>query len=222
MAVFVSDTFTDADATLLTAHTGEAGAVWTLHTGNGNRLTTSGNRLACASTGYEVVMAYASGAPAGAEYDVEAVFRYAGALPLDAYDGVCGRFVAADGDHYRVVYETFSSNLRWKLLKRSGGTDTSLGTYSQTLAADTDYAVKLEIRDAAKKVYVGGVERISSTDNAEAAAGGVAVYAFSSGDGTRLDTLAATDAGGSPPAGTLLVHPGVAGGMRDLAGGMRA
>lgn len=67
----------------------------------------------------------------------------------------------------------------WRLFKRVAGSQTELGTaYSQVLSAGNDYVVKLEIRDATKKVYIDGVERISDSDNPITAAGKVGLYGF--------------------------------------------
>ena len=63
--------------------------------------------------------------------------------------------------------------------------------------------MKLEIRDAAKKVFIDGVERISSTDNAITAAGKAAIRYYNSdwGFGTTgkaIDNFVATNTNGSP------------------------
>lgn len=195
MATFVSDTFTGSDGTQLTSHTGEAGATWTLATGGADKLALASNRLSCAGTGYSEALAYASGAPATAEYDVQFVYRINTSVPADSYDGVEGRYQTSGGNNYLVSYETFFG--RWKL-SRNG---TSLGTYTQTLTPGTDYTVKLEIRDAAKKVFIDGTERISSADNTVTAAGKVAVRTYGTNSlNITIDTLTATDAGGAAAA----------------------
>ncbi len=83
--------------------------------------------------------------------------------------GIFGR--RTDNNNYYVVQimpngEAASSV---KLFKRVSGVLTELGAYDATLANGT--VIKLEIRNAAKKVYVNGVERISSADNALTSAG---------------------------------------------------
>lgn len=67
MADFVSDTFTDADATNLTAHTGETGATWTAHP-NGGAAVITGNQVKGNAGGNNLF--YASGTPASADYTV--------------------------------------------------------------------------------------------------------------------------------------------------------
>lgn len=52
-----------------------------------------------------------------------------------------------------------------ELEKVVASTTTSLGTYDLNAASTDTVTLKLEIRTAAKKVYVGGVERISSVDD---------------------------------------------------------
>jgi len=71
-----------------------------------------------------------------------------------------------------------------KLFKRVGGTFTPLGVYDATLATGT--IIKLEITDATKKVFVDGVERISSTDNALTSVG---TWGIIFGKGAGPDSL---------------------------------
>jgi hypothetical protein len=66
-------------------------------------------------------------------------------------------------------YSSGSGN--WEIYKVVAGSYTSLGTYAQTLTPTTTYAVKFQIRNASKKLFIDGVERISSADNALATIG---------------------------------------------------
>lgn len=187
---FLSDTFTDADNTDLSAHTGETGATWTEHGSypSGATLITS-NRARCsaAPTCY-----YASGVPATAEYDVEGVIYVISNAGRSM--GVAGRIDTAANSMYYADYDAV--NARWEMFKTDAGTTTSLGTFAQTLSTATSYTIKLEIRDAAKKLYVAGVERISSADNAVTAAGRAGVRATITQGATgraHLDSITASD-----------------------------
>jgi hypothetical protein len=55
---------------------------------------------------------------------------------------------------------------RWELVKCVSAGCEVLAFYSQTLTVGATYAVRLEIRNAAKKLFVDGIQRASSTDNA--------------------------------------------------------
>jgi hypothetical protein len=213
---FATDTFTDTAGTDLSAHTADDAGTWTKHTGTGSPGTgtvvvSDANRIRNGDGAASCY--YHSGAPAGAEYDLQAdwfVVTNPGAL----HESILGRIATAALDGYGVRFNTSG---QWQLYKLVNGTLTSLGTFAQTLSTSTTYVVKLEIRDATKKVYIDGVERISSTDNAVTAAGkaGVRFFARTATNSTdrHLDNLTATDAGGgttvtlTPAAETDTVQP---------------
>lgn len=193
MATFVSDSCTDTPATALASHTGETGATWTIHPsfGTSNVVISDANRARGNFSGTNVY--YASGSPAGGEYDVAADVI----LKSDdnsATAGIAGRVNTAANTMYFVRYNT-NGNV-WELFKSVAGTATSLGTFSQTLTVDQVYRVLLQIRDATKKVFVDGVERISSADNAITAAGKAGIRCNnSSGNttGVHIDNFSAAD-----------------------------
>lgn len=183
---FVTDTFTDSNGTPLTSHTGETGATWTSHGASAGIPTTQSNRLVPAAA--ECVQ-YASGTPASAEYDVEADV-YASTTSGDA--AVLARVSTSANTWYLAQYN--SSGAAWRLYKRVSGTWTELGSFSQTLTAGNTYRLKLQIRDAAKKLFVDGVERISSADNAITAAGKAGIrFDGGTGTGLHLDNFQASD-----------------------------
>lgn len=195
MAQFVSDTFTAAAGTALESHTGETGATWTFkNEGDGGwTINSSGRIVADTAGGYGGT--YASGTPATGEYDVTADYYIAGTG--GRWRGVAGRMATADESCYAVAQgQTLNT---WSLIRMSsdGLTSTVLGAYAQTLTIGNTYAVKLEIRDATKKVFIDGVERISSTDNTITAAGRVGVYGRGGTTNSDLDNFTATDAGGA-------------------------
>src|SRR3546814_9399686 len=67
---FVSDSFTDTAGTALASHTGETGASWTQHPSFAAGMTiTDANRCRPSSSG-SIIAYYASGVPAGADYEV--------------------------------------------------------------------------------------------------------------------------------------------------------
>lgn len=199
MATFVSDTFTDVAGTLLQNHTGETGATWTKHATQtpADGMISDANRLRStdgASFGYY----YASGVPANAEYDVESLLRYLS--DTNSTNGVAGRIATGASTAYFARYNQSGTTARWELYKQVSGTFTLLGSYNQTLSAGVDYALKLESRAAAKKVYIDGVERISSADDVITAAGKAGVWlqgTDSNTTGVHFDNFTATDAAGN-------------------------
>jgi hypothetical protein len=194
---FASDTFTDTAGTELSLHTPSGGGSWTLH-GSYTRTMVVSDANRCRQGGTAGASCYYhSASPASAEYDVSADLYVKTNNPITM--GVAGRIDTATNTMYATRY--VSGSTQWELLRISGGSSASLGTYVQTLATETAYRVKLEVRDAAKKVFIDGVERISSADNAITAAGRAGVRQGSNtsgadGTGYHLDNWEAADAGG--------------------------
>lgn len=156
-AAVVTDSFTGTSGTLLENHVGEVGASWTWHSNYPADLKLQDGRV----WGPEWGLYFASGIPATNEYDVRAdvhVKSNAGAI------GVVARSLTSGSDSlYMARYNAAFS--RWELVKCISTGCTNLATYSQTLTVGSTYALKLEVRNATKKLFVDGVERASSTDN---------------------------------------------------------
>jgi hypothetical protein len=191
---FATENFTDTAGTNLTAH---GGGVWSKHGSfTGDLVITDANR--CRQNTSATSLYYHSASPATAEYDVQATVRSVAAN--DANTGVAARINTGANTCYFARHAGPSTN-QWQLFKTENGTTTPLGTFNQTLTNGVDYVLKLEIRNATKKVFIDGVERISSTDNAITAAGkaglraGGTVVATDS-SGFHLDDWSASDAGG--------------------------
>ena len=162
MATFVQDTFTAANGTNITARTGEVGATWTNNSAAASTFLIQSNRA------YPTVVgnSYASGLPATAEYTVQCDYYIASTT---GSAGLAGR-IAPGANTYYFVYHGHSTN-EWILGKVVTGTITTLGIWTSPTSAGQTYDLKLELLNATKKVYVNGVERISSSDNAITAAG---------------------------------------------------
>lgn len=185
---FMDDTFTDANSTLLENHAvGEIGATWTKHpnslTGNG---LISTNRLWGDAAD---VLYYASGVPASAEYDVDAIFF---CYTVFGGSSVTARMDTAANSFYMIRPQ----GATWELQKRVTGTFTSLGTWVDTPAANDTRVSQFQVRDATKKLFVGGVEQISTTDNAVTGAGRIGFRAGAVGTSASrwvIDRLTGTD-----------------------------
>lgn len=187
---FVVDPFTDTSGTNLNAHTGETGATWTRHASYGQALFISNaNRMRGEETANQT-MYYASGVPASASYTVAAdLYRRSSVAAM----GICGRVATATDDAYMARWNT--SGTAWELYKIAASAATLLGSFTNTPTVDTLVPFSLEITDATKKVFVSGVERISSADNAITAAGRAGIRGRGGTDsaGIHLDNFTATD-----------------------------
>lgn len=199
MTVFAQDSFTDTNATELSAHTGETGATWTKHpnyvSGFGSAEIQT-NRLA--NSDAVTYVYYASGTPADADYDVEADLYHANSDSNALRAGPMGRVDTTDTDLYHVRWTELdgATNYPLQLYKWVGGSATKLGeTVTTALSVGNSRTLKLEMRGTAIKAYEAGVEKISVTDASITAAGkaGVRAYVSSSDQSYQLDNFVATD-----------------------------
>lgn len=185
---FVTDTFTDTDTTLLEDHVGENGATWLIHPSSA---ATPNGRIFANRLYAEVADAlyYASGTSVTPEYDVDATFfcvtNFGGA-------SVTARMSTTANTFY--MFRPQGST--WELQKRVTGAFTSLGTWVDTIVDGDTRTSQCQIRNGTKKLFVSGVEQISSSDNAITAAGRVGFRSGAIGtDDSRwhLDSVDATN-----------------------------
>lgn len=202
MGVFVNTTFAEVVNVDLEFHAGEAGAEWTIHPVypvSGLQVASSTDNVAVQTDGFTGTTAYyASGIPAGANYDVEATFEFTGATFTGLLPGITGRMSTTANTFYMARMSPDGTS-RWQLYKAVDGVFTLLGTYNQVFTTGVQYSLRLEITDDTKKVFVDGVERISSTDNEITAAGRAGmrwVISTANQTGLRIDNFTATDIGG--------------------------
>lgn len=201
MAVFASDAFTDTNGVALQSHTPTGGGSWTEHasyTAGAMEIRTNRARQ---SGGINNSLFYHSGTPSSAEYDVEADLAL-----LSNNSGiyeVAGRIATAANTYYAARKRL---NGTVALIKVVAGTVTSLGSASGQ--SDVGGNLRLQIRDATKKLFWDDVEILSSTDNEITAAGkaGIVDRGSNSGNttGMHFDNFLADDvsAGGA----TLVVQ----------------
>jgi hypothetical protein len=161
LSVFVSDTFTDSNGTLLQNHTPETGGSWQVRAGSGDNANTIQSNE-CAGTGG---FWYTNAAtPGNVEYTTTGDFT----TPTDAafeYFYLFARFIDASNFYFAYYY---SGDLN--LYKKVSGSNTQLDTLSEAWGTSSAEA-KLEILDATKKFYKDSVEKLTSADNAITAAG---------------------------------------------------
>jgi len=180
MSVFLSDTFTDTNGTLLSAHTPETGGSWTKRSGFSN-LTITSNK-AVGSSNFNNVYTNAA-VPGGNEYDIEYDLT-----PSSGYNNDCfGRFVDLN-NYFRCV---LANNFIY-FYKKVSGTETLITFVGYSLNIGVVNTVKFEIRDAAKKVYIDSVEKISTADDSITDAGIVGIGGDSE---SKIDNLVSTDSG---------------------------
>lgn len=202
MATFAQDLFADGTNTAIASHTPDVGGSWVRPSyETATIIISDANRVRANSS--SAATAYNNGSPASAEYDVQADI-----ITLSVTNGradVAGRLDTAAQTYYLGGFNGNGDN--WQLFKCVSGSFTSLGTYGDADSASRSRTVKLEIRDATKKVYVDGTERISSSDNAITAAGkaGIRFDAQNTPDNTtehHVDNFSATDAAGATYTGS--------------------
>jgi hypothetical protein len=194
---FLLDTFTDADGTTLAAHTGEIGATWagpnaTVYIIQSNQLTFPASSV--------INYAYSSGVPGGPEYDINYTVTPSVAGARDK--GPTGRQDTTANTGYGAI----TNGQAWKLQKAIAGVVTILGTYNDPRALPFTAAAQLQLRDAAKKLFVDGVERISNPDNEITGAGRVGFYGRG---GSSVLTIAQIEAS-EPAAGSVFNATGQA------------
>lgn len=181
---FVEDSFTGNESHIIN-HVGEVGATWEYHPA---RSSTSGGLNVDGEVQYGGIgaqPAFASGLPATNEYDVEWDDIYDSGTPSF---GPMGRMHPTDSNGYLTRY----NGSQWDIFKWVSGTFTSIGSFVESRTAGSSVRCKLEIRNASKKLFVAGVERISSADDSVTVAGRVGLRG--SAGGNQIDNLAATDA----------------------------
>jgi hypothetical protein len=195
VAEFLNDTFTEGSDTALASHTADSGGAWAQHpnfTTNTMTVVASEDRVKGNSTS-GTAFYYNNETPGSAEYDVEATFRVTTAGDSQSHPGLLARLATGASTFYQMYYAGDGTPGPVQLQKVVAGVATTLATAAFTPATNTDYQFKLEIRDAAKKVYIDGVEVISSADNAITDAGFVGIRSRANG---RIDNLTATDTTG--------------------------
>ena len=161
MGVFVRDTFTDTDGTLLESHTGELGATWTLHPSfSAGNAEIQGNKVHLLDP---VPAYYASGVPPSAEYTLYCEFSLEANIDANTTLELYGRFSTSVNTHYDVIMNFF--NQEWSLRKVVASSGTVLGTFPMTIDARRGWRVKFILRDAKKSLYVNDELLLTSTDN---------------------------------------------------------
>jgi lysophospholipase L1-like esterase len=200
MAQFATDTFTDTADTALASHAGETGATWTRSTMNatGDLRITAGGRVRPNTTTGGGSFYTASGTPGGTNYGVQAGVYVAG-THNNGYAGVVLRNQGGSGaeKNYWAIYNGFSG--AWELWETPSGAVSAaqIGSgVSATLTAGQTYTLRLAVVGSLLKVYVDGVEIISTSDatvTGTGTAGIVGYGTWTDSTGLHLDNFRADD-----------------------------
>jgi hypothetical protein len=197
---FLSDTFTDTTNTNLAFHTGEIGAIWTMHPSyplSAAVIDSSGKlRSTLPPTGNNSTVFYSSSNPISADYTLDwdiKVNSIPGSLSVVA---PTARSSTSQSTFYAVWY---SDTGLWSLYKYINTTTAGvlLGSWQGSIVAGTTYHGKLSLNGTSLAVSVDGTQRISVTDSAISSAGKVGVLLYNTaadGSGIVLDNLIATNA----------------------------
>jgi hypothetical protein len=206
-----ADTFVDTNGTALQSHTptGNTGAAftWSRHPTRNNDILVDDNRVYCSVNNQRHIY-ITDITPPSAEYDV--TVDTFGVTNATSEIGPSGRYDPTAETGYYAARRYSLADVQ--LSKAVTGTNTVLGTWSLAIPASGEVlSTKLEIRTAAKKVYVDGVERISSTDDAITGTGRPGIRGFDDAtttaglhaEGWNYDDLAAGGGAYTPRLGLL-------------------
>lgn len=189
---FLTDNFTGADTTNLTAHTPDVGGAWAKLTGfAGDLLISNANRAR--PEGVIAGVYYNAATPADVDYTITAkLHRFSNEVA-----GVIARADPATGDHYLCWINSGDLQL-WRI---QGGNNLLQSVTLTGISDGDDLWIKFECFDAAKKVYTSpdGVtytEKISQADNGITAKGKVGLRGNngSNSGGWHWDSITALDA----------------------------
>lgn len=188
---YTSDTFTDTNGTLLSAHTSDSAHTWT-KSGGGSNIDIQTNKIR-AATANQFGLYYISATSTSADYSVQGTITetsYGNITP-----GIAGRISTSATTGYYVSWgETYG---RWDLYSVTDEYGvTSLGSWAVASGNPGDPAtaavvVKLEMIGSAIKVYFDGTQRISVTNTAWTAAGRAGVGIHYSDNTGRIDDWSA-------------------------------
>ena len=175
----VFDTFTETVDTPITAHTPDTGSGWTTvfddTGGTEAEISETTDIFQASQIQNNVGQAYtAQPTPTTVNQNVSITLKVLDTTSSDRSVGIFARRADNSNFYHVQILPNAHTNPSITLYKFEGGVPTILGTFDAILAVGT--VIKLEVRDVTKKVFVDGVERISSSDNSLTAAGTWGVY----------------------------------------------
>lgn len=190
MVTFVQDTFTDTNGVTLENHTGETGAIWTVHpTGTAGAAEIQSNHLERGASDTGVYLA--SGTPGSADYSVEVVITRNNEVG-NVFPGVIGRADDTAETWYYLRYDGPTDNF---ILRRiNAGSSIILDTaFDDVIGAGNSRTMRLEMEGTTIRAVIDGVTRISVTDDGVDSisdAGSAGIRFVGAGTGWEMDTFA--------------------------------
>lgn len=176
------DSFTDADGTLITSHTGEIGATWTVQNGyapaTAPTIASNGLYAPVVPAAY-----YASGVPSSANYYVECELNFRSSAAGDT-NGPAGRVTVGANTMYFCRYNVAAGG--WQLQKLVTGTITQLGsTVAESFPTGQTRRLGLLMMGDTITMRLDGVDILVRTDASISAAGRAG---FRTAGGTQSST----------------------------------
>lgn len=214
--MFLVDTFTDTDGTLLAAHTPDTGGAWealdyavaSQAPGNDFEIRANTGR----STGLDGGAAsqaptHRNTADPGAdEYDVSCTMSFHNLAQAQRFHWIEVRTSPTGTTNTAVdrylFFANSSSTQQWELYRSVGGTLTLLDSVAAALAGNV-FDIRVEVRTTGITVFVDNVSTLSTTDTAITQRGRVAIGTSRGGDTSThwVDDLNAVAVGGVPAEG---------------------
>jgi hypothetical protein len=160
-AMFLYDTFTDVDGTIITNHIGEIGASWSLIFGAApaSPALIANNRLYATSVNQSFYQA--NGVPKSADYYVEALITFLPQAPNDAAS-VAGRISPTEATMYFGRYNNAVG--AWQLFKTIAGSSTQLGSNVPGDYLGGDHLVRLTMQGSNISLSLDGAQLITAND----------------------------------------------------------
>jgi hypothetical protein len=190
MAGVLTETFTAANGTAITARPSDSGHTWGGHPSGSSTFTIHNNRAYCSLGINNLAMSSALAQTA----DVQATytFRY---LSGDGSLGILLRLHPTAATFYM---SRLNSANQWQIYKFVNGSATLLGSYSQSSSPPEDHTCIFDITGNVLTLTIGGTLRITANDSDAALANtrgvGLRDSSVTTTTGKHLDSLVVTDA----------------------------
>lgn len=197
MAITASDAFTGTAGTDLDGRAADAGGTWDAQpsAGGSSIVISDANRARANTAGSLHMYILPVAALVANEYDV--LVDVVALSLLGSYNeiGVMGRFHASNNTGYFAVLSNTGTAYLYLV---NNGSYTELDSAAYTFSNGT-HSIRLEIRDATKKLFVNSSEILSSTDNTITAIGNPGLFFYTdgaapaSGTGPHFDNFQVDD-----------------------------
>jgi hypothetical protein len=159
---FVSDTFTDTNATTQPSHTGETGATWTQKLGSDPARIFSNILFPRQDTGTALQILYASGTPTNADYSVASAIRVDGSGDVDNEVGLVARLNTTTGECYFGRYS--AADGAWEIWYTDGASTFTKLSHFDEAAPSADFTMTFVVTGTALALKSDATTKTSVTD----------------------------------------------------------